>query len=86
MVGVESVDVGGVPVSWYCASCSSELGADDAAPDGFMGQPAARCPHCGAEDLAWEPWAGEIADGVYYPHDENGLRTISTPRDGEPWG
>lgn len=86
MAAVESVDADGIPVSWYCSSCSAELGADDEAPRGELGQPAERCPHCGSAELAWEPWVGEIADGVYYPHDENGQRTISRPGDAEAWG
>lgn len=82
---VESVDADGVPVSWYCTCCLAELGADDAAPAGDLGQPALVCPRCGSDALSWEPWAGEVKDGRYFPHDRFGNRDGAV-RAAATWG
>lgn len=52
------------PLSWYCTACSREHGAQAGRSDEWMGEPTWACP-CGAEDaMAWEPWNGQIIDGI----------------------
>lgn len=87
MAHVESIPTEGDEnrVSWYCTYCLVELGADDAVDRSLLGQPCDRCPKCGSNAISWEPWGGEIADGMYFPHDENGHRTVDY-RDALPWG
>lgn len=86
MSAAEYVDVDGIAVSWYCTSCSRELGADDAdRSHNALGQPCEACPRCGSDAIAWEPWSGQIKDGRYLPDGADGTPAIGW-RDAEPWG